>query len=919
MSKFDLGSELKKGKKKAEKKIVSKLYDDIPSFTEGENTKRTLPIRSAADQFGNIISNAAKNLFKTETSENSAMGPADGTCGGKKRRNRKEFVEFAEPGFRDQQGSGKVFCNATTATKLQIGTIKQEQGTGGISENVLNDYLNVQYQIVLSMIPEDKTIKIQEAIPLDSDVPQRSLLGELRSGQAVVIASTGGAFNNDRAIIDINARNEREGRRNNIFNGIAPPGTPGAPIPPGVTGSGGDITAQMNALRSADYEPTYESIDVSDRNYYSIENLVIKNFVAPTSKNPGISSMLNAKMTLAEPGGFRFNDDVRSLGARLGYENINLGRILYRLDISFSGYDPHTGRWNPVINMDDRKGKSIPFITYYLIMTKVEAKVTNTGTVYEIDLAPSGAGALRSEDFVTDAMAVFSGESNTFGGFLDNLQANLSKKRSEETTQKITRPSGVTREFEILAPEALRAAVFYADAWAVQKTYLKEGPGGSLVSGGKDIDILTVINAALADLPYVHELFIARTSENDNNQFLRPRTHFTVRFNVVYGIPNAEIADYGNMKIQIIIEPFVSFKKGSYSAKSVGEYTALEAQTRRVTQMESLGAIIRKYDYYNSSTNTEVLDFGINLSAFYSESLDSSQDFPGTKGVGVASSGAQQKENLQKSSSQIYAEAVQTQIGTSLNGISDNDDRFEVRLGDGSAASTAANNGLTPYGVLGGGKSVAPDQYSYGGTSSEGAILAARKNTYMREMQDWLANDQQQIDDLRVRGDPLWLLSPYASFDMNRLKQISAIIRPQTDSIIFINIKAPNQRDYANPDYYNGSKRKGNPTVMGGFYGVNFVNSMFSGGSFTQTIEGYKLNHLNYLEEGISFEDIIGSSVVSKSATSEISPGVSQVSPNAGATPPKQIGNGPEDVPTIVVDGGADYSANRLKVRGSGN
>ncbi len=878
MSLFDTPKALSSRAKKAKKKITSKLQDDfIPSFDLGKNIKNTPPVRSALSKFGNIFTGIAKKLVKTETIEKSATDITSGVCGGTKIRTKAQKLVFQQRGFRDYDGVGKVFCSGS-GEKLNIGLVKQESGVGGISENVLNDYLNVQYNIVFSMIPEGKVIKIQELIPIDIDQKQRDISRDLQEGQAIVLASTGGSFENDNVSLNINSKGSRTTQRDNV-SGALPPSLPSI-----VSGSVGDIISQVNATAAEPSVAQFNGVDVSDRNYYAIQELVIDNFIAPTNSNPSVSSMISGKMIIAEPGGFRFNDDVKSLGALLGYEHVNIGRIVYRLDISFSGYDPQSGSWEKIIDLDTRKGKRISFLTYYVMITKVEAKVTNTGTVYEINIAPTGAAALRTEDFVVDAGAIWTGESNTFGGFLDSLQEHLTNKRGEETVQGVTRPTGLRREFEIIAPQALRDSTFYAASWAVQKTLLKEGPGGSLVSGGKDMDILTIISSALSDLPFVHEVFIARTSEDDNKQFVRPRTHFTTRFNVIYGVPNPEISDYTNMKIQIIIEPFISFKKGSYSAKSVGAYTSLEAQIRRIKQMESIGAIIRKYDYFNTSSNTEVIDFGINLSAFYTESVDSSQDFPGTKGVGVASSVSQQEENLQSSRAQAYAQSVQTQLGTSLTGVADNDDRFEVRQSDGSSSiRNAANNGLTPYGVLGGGKSIMPDQYSFGATASEGAVLAARKNRYMREFKDWLANDQQQIDDLKVRGDPLWLLSPYASSDMNRLQQISQMIRPQTDSIIFINVKAPNQRDYTNPENYNGAARKANPNVMGGFYGVTRISSTFSGGSFTQVIQGYKLNHLNYVEEGINFEDIIGSSVVDKSAVSNTEPAVSGTGKNGVA------------------------------------
>ena len=294
--------------------------------------------------------------------------------------------------------------------------------------------------------------------------------------------------------------------------------------------------------------------------------------------------------------------------------------------------------------------------------------------------------------------------------------------------------------------------------------------------------------------------------------------------------------------------------------------------------MTKIGAIVRKYDYLNTSGNTEVLDFSINLSAFFFEAMDSGQDFPGTKGTGTTTTAAQQEKNLRDKQYQAFSESIQTQIGTTLTGVTDRDNRFDTVLGGGKDLETAANNRLPPYDILGGGKGMAPDQNSYGAIQGEAASINSRKDKYMREFQDWLANDQMQIEDLQVRGDPLWLLSPYASADMNRLKKIGGLIKPNTDKCIFINIRAPKQKNYMDPDSYSTIKsedKKGrNPNVMGGFYGVYSVESTFSGGSFTQKIQGYKMNHLNYVEEGLRFEDIISSTIKYKEAPGNSQPGV---------------------------------------------
>jgi len=846
------------------KKITPKLgfVDSLKQAVTGSNAHGAVSPRSSKRRGG---ANVNKALDTTDSKQNGAI-PSDVCHGlGEEQYVNREYVSKGRRGTRIRTKREKKTVDCTGETGSLIFEDDPDNYTG-IATNVLNDYLNVQYNIVFSMVPEDTTIEIQESIPLGEELPQRDIASELRAKGAVVIASTGSNF--DHSFV----------RTTTVEENKTPP--PGAPfrLPPGVTGSAGDISAMMNAKASAGPTVKTENVFIGDKNYYAITDMVVENYQSPTNANPLISSMFAGRMTILEPGGFSFNDDIRTISDRIGYKNVNNGRILYRIDISFSGYDPRTGSWKEVIDIDTRKETRIPFLTYYVVISKVEAKVTNTGTVYNIDFVPSGSAALRTEDFAVDAAKIFTGTSNTFGGFLDHVKVVLEESRRIDTTQSTNGPTGLLREYEFIAPESLRNTEFWSQEWAVSQAYVKPDKAGSLVGVGKNIDLLTVIQSALTDLPYVHELFIAKSSENDNNQFVRPRTHFTVRFNVVYGEKAEEVGDYKNLKIQVIIEPFISFKKGSYSARNVGEYTALEAQIRRVSQMTKIGAIVRKYDYLNTSGNTEVLDFSINLSAFFFEAMDSGQDFPGTKGTGTTTTAAQQEKNLRDKQYQAFSESIQTQIGTTLTGVTDRDNRFDTVLGGGKDLETAANNRLPPYDILGGGKGMAPDQNSYGAIQGEAASINSRKDKYMREFQDWLANDQMQIEDLQVRGDPLWLLSPYASADMNRLKKIGGLIKPNTDKCIFINIRAPKQKNYMDPDSYSTIKsedKKGrNPNVMGGFYGVYSVESTFSGGSFTQKIQGYKMNHLNYVEEGLRFEDIISSTIKYKEAPGNSQPGV---------------------------------------------
>ncbi len=833
---------------------ITNFFSRNSSVKEGTTTRKNINPRTRVSKLMNVV--------KTNTKENSAIGGCTSDIIEKRRipgkKGRVSHIELIN--------TGPSCVSVDNPIKISINT---DTTNNGIGDNVLNDYINVQYNITFSMVPEDTVADIQAAIPKETKSPSETLITTLRRAKAVVLASTGSTNSDDIVLVNPidQDRRAKNAKVDQVFkSNVSDLGSRG-------------FAANKAEVESANFDPrdfgnTGDiAFSVADRNYYNITEMTIDNFQAPVANNPMISSMIGGSMIIAEPGGFSFNDDVKRLAKRIGYLNINGGRILYRLDIGFSGYNQNTGEWVQNIDIDIRKDYRIPFITYYVIITKFEAQVSNTGTVYNINFAPSGATAFRPEDFIVDSGGVFSRDTNTFGGFLKSLEVAMSTKRREETTEATTRKDGIVRTYEFIAPPVLLESKFLAAKWATHKTYVSESlDKGSIVYTGKDIDMLTLLKSAMDDIPVVQELFIAKVNDNDNKQFVRPRTHFTTRFNVIYGKPASELGDYYDMKIQIIIEPFVSFKKGSYTSETLGDYTDIKSQIRRVEQMQNIGAIVRKYDYINTSGNTEVIDFGINLSAFFYDSMDRSQDFPGTKGIGIAATGKDQSSNL---GDVEFRKSAQIQLGTLITGDPGIDDGLVTQLGGSVSWENVTNNKLTPYEILGGGKGITPDINSFGSITSETPFTDARKDRYLREFQDWLTRDQMQLDDLTVRGDPIWLLSPYASADMNRINPLSDVIRPSTDKVIFININAPDQRNYMEPD----ANKRSNPNIIGGFYGVYSVSSIFNNGSFTQKINGYKINHLNYVEEGLRFEDIISTKTLTLSEAAGFSADITQLHP----------------------------------------
>ena len=128
----------------------------------------------------------------------------------------------------------------------------------------------------------------------------------------------------------------------------------------------------------------------------------------------------------------------------------------------------------------------------------------------------------------------------------------MNKSVSERTGDQ------VKRKYEFKAPSALLAAPFYSGKFESKKGFLKGDPdGGSVVSAGRDMDVLTLLEDALKDL----ELTWINILKKDDPRHLKPRVHWGIRFNVVYGSGvNPGTNDFDTISNQYIIEPFVTFK-----------------------------------------------------------------------------------------------------------------------------------------------------------------------------------------------------------------------------------------------------------------------------------------------------------------------------------------------------------------------
>ena len=329
--------------------------DSVRSDDTGPSTKRLIPTNKPKakplirnkDLQSTVGSGGSNQADDTGSSERGVSPMAANLP-------RRQGTFFDDTNPNNLSGSQS---NSTTGGSSTGGSTTGGSSTGGssdlvfevrdsantsIPDNVLNNYINVQYHMVFSMVDgEIAPEKVQKGLLAGNislgDSREDDGLGSLRTSlnrdKAIVIASTGGVF--EEEIGEINSSRSGSGTSNSVVNGTR-----------------------------------------MEKSYYNIVSLNLENITSPTATNSFISTMLLSNMELHEPHGFNFHEDIRSIADRIGYQDINVGRVIYRLDVFFSGYSQDTGEWENFIKLNVRKkGTGSRRLTYYFNISKLDALV----------------------------------------------------------------------------------------------------------------------------------------------------------------------------------------------------------------------------------------------------------------------------------------------------------------------------------------------------------------------------------------------------------------------------------------------------------------------------------------------------------------------------------------------------------------
>lgn len=561
--------------------------------------------------------------------------------------------------------------------------------------------------------------------------------------------------------------------------------------------------------------------------FLSITDMTFKIVSNITAENPDLAQVMEGSMGIIEPHGLSFEDRIRTRGYDMGYTDVVPSRIVWRLDIWWSGYDSN-GSWVQKIPFASKHGTSST-ITHFIHIVTLEAGVNPEGTKYDISFLPINFIALRPEAI---ALNGFNITASTFQGFLDNLGAELTESSKDDKS------TDVTYVFEVDPSAKELASQGVADLSKALDRNMLVGPNDNFsITLGRDSSVLYFLRTALNGMAKVQEDFIAK---NDPNR-IKPRISYVIRPEAEYGTSatNPITKDYSQVTYKYIIHKQLDWR-GPLQNVDTQDNPAFQKQ--RISQIMAAGALRRIYNYTYTSTNSEVLSMDIKLKFFYFQNTHDPKANRQSTGANTPETQDEiekrLKANKQNSVNQGSTPNAAAMEAAGASGNANNelapanqDSRVNQRprynpdsgLSRNRQRANASRNRMPLHGTNRNGGQA-------DGTGNQSGNETSERKMFDQQTEDRLNADLLTLDNLSVRGDPNWLM---VDVDFN-----DALV----SDVIQINVRTPDQDDYMSEPW--SSNNPGSNITLGGLYEIISVDNTFSGGVFTQKLDGYKLiNH----------------------------------------------------------------------------
>ena len=587
-------------------------------------------------------------------------------------------------------------------------------------------------------------------------------------------------------------------------------------------GSVDEINAQLNSIKEK------QSTKVGVKQLYTVQKFSSKHVTTVTSNNPELAFTTEVKISVHEPYGVSFEKELRKVAQSLGYRVAPV-RIIWRLDIHWSGWNPDTGEWVQKIPFSNQfQGEQSRTITQFLHLITLEGNVDSSGgSNWDLHMTPVGFASVWKEVITFDAAEIKS-ESATLGGYLDLLQTQLNTHKAGTITDS---PEGHFR-----APTKYKYEINYSQLGELANTSLSnvsdvlkdrglvsnDEEGGDIISIGKDTTAIELIRAFLDSSLEVNKEF---TQEGDPNK-VNARTLYVIRPSVVYDdtARNGDTNDYKSVKVIYHIEKFEDWRININDPNLNTE----GLRQQRIANMINTAALRRVYNYSFTPTSSEVKNLDIKLKlVYYDQIVDPS---PSNERVGsstppldASSKGQEELAGQQANKVTFNIEKFNKEeknfTNFNTNEVSSSDNQTDSHIGGSEVSHSRIYKGVSTFKFKGNAPTPAKDPIHY---------------QYEIDLEQRLFNDLVKLSNMEVRGDPRWLLSKSTANVPATNSNFSSIIR--------LNINSPDQDEYMQEVW--DPRKPPTDESLGGFYEIITVETIIENGMFNQKLDGYRIRSM---------------------------------------------------------------------------
>jgi hypothetical protein len=551
-----------------------------------------------------------------------------------------------------------------------------------------------------------------------------------------------------------------------------------------------------------------------------IKGLTMKSVLDVTPSNPELARIIEMGMVLHEPAGFSLDENIRSVAPGLGYRG-SPARIVWRLDVWFSGYRADTGQWELIAIQDplDPQRQHVR-ATYFVHIITMDSDVTHTGTQYTLSMVPIELIALRPEQIKVEGLAIEA--DTTFGDFLQQLGSALTKACADKSRNRIQKIFDIRlaegTEAEKLANEPIIATTGFQS----ETQNLDDDRSGKVkISIARDMTVLDIIRAALNGLRKVQDDF-NRPDDPDKKQ---PRIIYAIRPDVRMdgAIPSPDNNDYNGIRYSYIIEPHYDFR----ISPDRSEQASQSVREARLRNLVANGALRRVYNYTFTGENTEIINLSAKLKFYYYDDLVIPYDSASLNLIG-----SRESQNRGEEARKDIKTQGETEASMARRLSEEQTDEVLGRMGRPGIPHSANEPGT----ALRHGRTDMPPTVPHV-TGSRSAEATRERARYLQDLNKRIHADLVKIEDMEVRGDPGWLFSTLVYVpEIRQAPSVACVFR--------LNVIAPDQSAYMDPQAQVDRRATGAEANLGGFYQVVTIEHRMEDGMYTQKITGVRLDHL---------------------------------------------------------------------------